>query len=192
MIRNALVLAAGRGRAVAHPEMPNCLASVGGVPLLLRTLRVLRAVGVRTVAITVGWQAAEVRRAVAGLRAAEPSLPEMVFFDNLAWERPNGLSVLAARSFLTERTLLLMADQIAAPHLVAEIARQPAAADETVLAGSYTEGGPGTVPPPANTSPGTPAVIESRLEARWAARRCADRGVAEGRGGRAQVTETYA
>jgi oligogalacturonide lyase len=44
-------------------------------------------------------------------------------------------------------------------------------ADETVLAGSYTEGGPATMPPPAAAPRGTPAVIESRLEARWAARR---------------------
>jgi hypothetical protein len=41
---------------------------------------------------------------------------------------PNGLSVLAARSFVTGRTLLVMADQIAAPALVREIASQPAAA----------------------------------------------------------------
>src|SRR4029079_18582768 len=45
----------------------------------------------------------------------------------------SGLSVLAARSFITERTLLVMADQIAAPSLVRELAAAPAASDRTVL-----------------------------------------------------------
>ena len=41
--------------------------------------------------------------------------------------------MLAARSFLTERTLVLMADQIAAPHLVKQIMRAPAAYYGTLL-----------------------------------------------------------
>jgi oligogalacturonide lyase len=45
-------------------------------------------------------------------------------------------------------------------------------ADETALAGSYVEGAGGPGPfTPASTTPATPPVIESRLEARWAARR---------------------
>ncbi len=61
-------------------------------------------------------------------------LPEVVFFDNPAWEQPNGASVLAARKFISERTLLVMSDQIAAPHLVREMAQQPCEGDLTVLA----------------------------------------------------------
>jgi 2-aminoethylphosphonate-pyruvate transaminase len=134
VIRQALVLAAGRGRPVAEPEVPNCLAVVGGVPLILRTLRTLAAAGIRRVAITVGWEGASLRRRIEELCAAHPGLPpEIVFCDNTRWDRPNGLSVLAARRFLTERTLLLMADQIAAPHLVAEMARLSGREDTTVL-----------------------------------------------------------
>jgi len=54
-------------------------------------------------------------------------------FDNPAWERPNGLSVQAARRFVTERTLLVMADQIAAPSLVGELVRESAQSDRTVV-----------------------------------------------------------
>ncbi len=134
MIRQALVLAAGRGNPVVDSGLPNCLAEVGGAPLILRTLRVLARAGIRRVAITVGFRAAELRRRVEELCATHPALPpEVLFFENPLWERPNGLSVLAARRFVDERTLLLMADQIAAPHLVAELPRLPAAADTTLL-----------------------------------------------------------
>lgn len=134
MIRNALILAAGRGRPVAEPERPNCLAEVGGTPLILRWLRLLHASGVTRTAVTIGWQGGELRRAVDAMVSRErDALPQVLFFENPAWDGPNGLSVLAARSFVTERTLLVMADQIAAPHLVADFARLPATGEQTVL-----------------------------------------------------------
>jgi 2-aminoethylphosphonate-pyruvate transaminase len=107
---------------------------VGSIPVLLRTLRVLAGAGIRRVAITVGFDSQRLRRAADTMNRAESNLPEIIFFDNPAWERPNGLSVLAAREFLTERTLLVMADQIAAPHLVREMTQQPCEGELTVLA----------------------------------------------------------
>jgi 2-aminoethylphosphonate-pyruvate transaminase len=136
MIRQALILAAGRGRPVADPDVPNCLAVVGGAPLILRSLRVLRRAGIRRVAITVGWQGALTRRRIQELCAAEPvgQVPaDLVFFDNPDWDRPNGLSVQAARRFVTEPTLLAMADQIAAPALVAGLAALAPPAAMSVL-----------------------------------------------------------
>ena len=132
MVRQALILAAGRGRPVAAPDVPNCLAVVGGAELLLRSLRVLRRVGVRRVAITVGFRAALVEQQVKRWRAeqAVADLPdEICFFHNADWEKPNGLSVLAARDFVTEPLLLVMADQIAAPGLVERMAVKASPAD---------------------------------------------------------------
>jgi 2-aminoethylphosphonate-pyruvate transaminase len=117
---------------VGEPDVPNCLAPVGGVPLLLRTLRALARAGIRRAGIVIGWQGELLRRRLEAL--AEPGLPELQIFENPGWDRPNGLSVLAARAFVTERTLLVMADQIAAPHLLADLARVPAPRDTTVLA----------------------------------------------------------
>jgi 2-aminoethylphosphonate-pyruvate transaminase len=136
MLRQALVLAAGRGRPVADPDTPNCLAEVGGAPLLLRTLRGLSRLGIRRVALTVGWQAPRLRRRLAELQAAAAPgelPPDIQCFDNPDWDRPNGLSVLAARRFVTEPTLLLMADQVAAPALVERFVAQAPPADHTVL-----------------------------------------------------------
>jgi choline kinase len=136
MLGQALVLAAGRGRPVADPEVPNCLASVGGVPLILRTLRNLARLGIGRVAITVGWQGEQLRRRIEQLCAAAPggTVPtELIFFDNADWAKPNGLSVQVARRFLTEPTLLLMADQVAAPRLIERFAASAGGSDVTVL-----------------------------------------------------------
>ena len=136
-IRQAVILAAGRGRPAAEPGVANCLASVGNSTLILRALRVLAAAGIRRTAITLGYDGQRLRREVETMKRADPSLPDVVFFDNPAWERPNGLSVLAARKFITERTLLVMSDQIAAPHLVREMAGLGAEGNTTVLAVDY-------------------------------------------------------
>ncbi|MGD0835732.1 MAG: aminotransferase class V-fold PLP-dependent enzyme [Polyangia bacterium] len=119
---------------MAEPGLPNCLAQVGRLSLIHRALRVVGAAGMRRVAITVGYQEERVKREVESLRRSEPQLPEVVFFSNPAWDAPNGLSVLAAREFLSERTLLLMADQIAAPHLVREMATFPHLGSASLLA----------------------------------------------------------
>ena len=90
MVRHALILAAGRGRPVADPETPNCLASVAGVPLILRTLRALASAGIRRVGIVVGWKGDALRRRIETLCASEPGLSlEVLFFDNPDWDKPN-------------------------------------------------------------------------------------------------------
>ena len=139
MLRQALILAAGRGRPVADPDMPNCLATVGGLPLLARTLSQLARCGIRRVGVTLGWQGVLVRRRLEQLRAAAASgdddawPADLQLFDNADWDRPNGLSVLAARRFITEPTLLLMADQVAAPALIQRFASLPVPDGRTVL-----------------------------------------------------------
>jgi 2-aminoethylphosphonate-pyruvate transaminase len=135
MITRALILAAGKGIPVGEDGVPNCLTAVGGASLLERTLALLEAVGIQKIGITVGYGGAAVRRHVARSVRLSPALQRRItFFENAEWDGPNGLSVLAARAFVTERTLLLMADQIAAPALVREMCALPAAAGPTVLA----------------------------------------------------------
>ena len=120
MITRALILAAGRGERIGDPETPNCLARVGNSTLIDRTLRVLARAGIRKIGIVLGWQGGRLRAALEAGRGerAAAGLDDLEVFDNPEWDGPNGLSVRAARSFVTERTLLVMADQIAAPSLV--------------------------------------------------------------------------
>ncbi len=84
--------------------------------------------------MTIGYRGESLRKEVEAARRAEPGLANVSFFENSAWEQPNGLSVLAARTFITTRTLLVMADQIAAPHLVREMTRFSPEGDDMVLA----------------------------------------------------------
>jgi len=128
LITRALILAAGRGVKVGDHAGPNCLAEVGHRTLIERTLRLLESVGIQRIAITVGHEGAALRE-----HLARAGSRKITFFENPDWQGPNGLSVLAARSFLVERTLLVMADQIAAPALVRDLVALPAAGDRSVL-----------------------------------------------------------
>ena len=107
---------------------------MGRCTLIERTLQVLESVGVQKVGIVVGHEGALLRRHVASSPVVRAAFKrDLTFFENAQFEKPNGLSVLAARAFVTERTLLVMADQIAAPGLVRELVALPAAGDRTVL-----------------------------------------------------------
>ena len=131
MLRQALILAAGRGRPVADPDMPNCLATVGGMPLLAPD-----APDCWPGAASGGWGSPWAGRGlVIRRRLEEHRAPPLALtpgrrmsscFENADWDGPNGLSVLAARRFVTEPTLLLMADQVAAPALIERFVRLPA------------------------------------------------------------------
>ncbi len=122
MITRALILAAGKGVNIGDPDLPNCLTPVGGRPLLDRTLALLDAVGIQKIGIVVGYAGAAIRRHLADdVKAGR----RVTFFENAEWDGPNGLSVLAARAFVTERTLLVMSDQIAAPALLRELCALP-------------------------------------------------------------------
>ena len=124
MVARALILAAGKGASIGgDAELSNCLTTVGRCSVIERTLELLEDLGVARIGITVGFAGAAVRKHIAASTVLSAATKRRVtFFENADWQGPNGLSVLAARSFVTERTLLLMADQIAAPGLVREIA----------------------------------------------------------------------
>jgi 2-aminoethylphosphonate-pyruvate transaminase len=134
MVTRALILAAGKGVAVGEQAGPNCLATVGGATLIERTLALLDSLGIQRIAITVGWRAAELRLAIAESTRLSPACKsQIVFFDNPGFDKPNGLSVQAARAFLTEPTLLVMADQIAAPALLRALLAAPVDPARTLL-----------------------------------------------------------
>jgi 2-aminoethylphosphonate-pyruvate transaminase len=134
MIIRALILAAGKGVKVGDHAGPNCLATVGRCTLIERTLELLAAAGVQKVGIVIGYEGALVRKHVASSSVVRGAFKrEISWFENPAFDKPNGLSVLAARGFVTERTLLVMADQIVAPALVRELVAAPAVGDRTLL-----------------------------------------------------------
>jgi CDP-L-myo-inositol myo-inositolphosphotransferase len=122
MIREAVVLAAGRGArlqggngiageslAGTAADLPKPLVSVCGLTLLKRTLQTLQAEGVTRAVVVVGYRAGEVRAAVEGDRDLRL---ELCFVENPEWSLANGLSVLAAREAVRGDFLLTMADHV--------------------------------------------------------------------------------
>jgi choline kinase len=114
MIGSAVILAAGRGSRLGG-EASKPLVEIAGVPLIGRVLTSLRQAGIEEALIVLGYQADRLRRAVldglaGGLRVR--------FVFNPAWERGNGLSVLAAEDQVPDPFLLLMADHLVEPAMV--------------------------------------------------------------------------
>ena len=115
-VQRAVVLAAGTGsRLVANETYPKPLKVVSGVPLLVRILRTLQGEGIREAVVVVGYRGEAIKRAL----RSEPSLAlTLHFVDNLAYDRKNGVSLLAAREFIDQECLLSMADHLYSPEVV--------------------------------------------------------------------------
>lgn len=65
-LRNAVILAAGKGRRLDRPDTPKALARIGHKPLLLWTIERLQEAGVKRIWITAGAHAAAYRKELSG------------------------------------------------------------------------------------------------------------------------------
>src|SRR4051794_14710 len=104
MVARALILAAGKGVSIGGgAELSNCLTTVGRCSVIERTLELLDDLGVARIGITIGFAGGAVRRHIGESTVLSAALKRRIaFFENDDWEGPNGLSVLAARAFVTE------------------------------------------------------------------------------------------
>jgi len=133
VIDHALVLAAGHGsRLRDHVAVPHkALVQLEGEPLLLRTCRMLDRLGLREITIVTGHEGAALRSAIEGASGLEAKLG---FVENSDWRLANGLSVLAAAGVLERDYLLMMADHLLDPEMIADMCRVELVAGEVVLA----------------------------------------------------------
>lgn len=110
-VRRALILAAGRGLRMRPLtiDVPKCLVEVNGVPILLRSLRVLASAGVTQAIIVVGHEAAQVRRRVghtfAGIGIEYVDAPSFDTTNNIR-------SLWDARQYCDEDILLVEGDVV--------------------------------------------------------------------------------
>jgi choline kinase len=129
-MKRAIVLAAGRGeRLVTGLSFPKPLKRVGGIPLIVHTLRNLERAGVREVAVVVGYLGDVLER---GLSRYDFDLA-LRFVQNDEFDKPNGTSLLKARAFVTEPTFVLMSDHLWAPELITPIDQYELGEGESVL-----------------------------------------------------------
>ncbi len=130
-IRKALILAAGYGSRLSGAQtLPKPLTPLAGEPSILRLIRQFSQAGIQQVAVVIGYRGEEVRRAV---EAGKPEGVEIVYFENHRYSEPNGLSVLAAREFVTERVLLSMSDHLFLGDCIRHMVRQDPAGEDSIL-----------------------------------------------------------
>lgn len=107
-VSTALVLAAGKGARLNH-DTPKPAFPLLGVPLLARTLFTLQEAGITRAHVVIGYEAEWVRRAIEEMEGLDLDIR---WIHNDRWDKPNGLSVLAAEHLLDEPFVLTMGDHV--------------------------------------------------------------------------------
>jgi 2-aminoethylphosphonate-pyruvate transaminase len=131
----AIVLAAGTGTRLRGvcPDLPKGLLEVGGVPLIQRSLDVLRDCGVRRVILVTGYRADDYRRFIA---RHHPHV-EMRF--NPDYERAGSMRSLAAASGAVDGDFLLLeSDLLYEPRAVTALLALPGS--HLLLSGTTGQG----------------------------------------------------
>ena len=129
-MERAIILAAGRGeRLVNGKPYPKPLKPVNGVPLIARVLHSLELAGIDDVTIVVGHLGATLKEGLHDYRFEF----DLRFVENPEFHKPNGTSLLKAKSMVRGPTYLLMSDHLWSPDLIERVRRYPLAEDEAVL-----------------------------------------------------------
>lgn len=134
----ALILAAGLGSRLSDGrKLPKPLREVAGVPLIVRVIQALGRGGVTDVGIVIGYLGEILKAQLEQDPRLQPNagadVPRLHFFDNDEYTKPNGTSVLKARTFITGPTFLLMSDHLWSPNLLRAVAAYPLKDDQAVL-----------------------------------------------------------
>lgn len=68
-----IILAAGRGTRISKliGDIPKCTVDVGGVPLIKRTIAMLKEYGINNISIVLGYKHSEISKVIAGMGVTE-------------------------------------------------------------------------------------------------------------------------
>jgi len=110
-VSEAVILMAGSGSRLreSNTTFLKPLVPILGRPLISYTLEMLANIGIRTVHAVVGFQKISL---IAGLKSLPTADIRFHFIDNPAWEKQNGISLLAAKDHVTAPFLLTMSDHL--------------------------------------------------------------------------------
>lgn len=135
-----LIIAAGQGTRLRNIAASKPLACLGGMPLIEHVLRSAREGGASEFVVVTGYEAPPLEAALHEI-AARVEIP-IETLRNSEWERPNGLSVLAAAERLPGEFVLLMSDHLFDPTILRDMiaARRESAA--LTLAADYAVDNP--------------------------------------------------
>ena len=135
-VKECLILAAGQGSRIASlsGSAPKPLVALFGAPLLEHILLSSQAAGVEKFVIVVGHRADALRRWFAQRPLGDISV---TLVENADYHKANGVSALAARKWLENPFLLLMADHIFEPKTAKALLEQTIGEDEVILGVDY-------------------------------------------------------
>jgi choline kinase len=102
--------------------------------MLVRVMRSLAAAGIERLVVVLGHEAQLIRAAI---DAEAPRGLDVSFVFNPSYDKSNGVSVLAAREYVTEPCVLSMADHLYSPALVESVTRADAPREGCVLGVDY-------------------------------------------------------
>lgn len=131
-----LILAAGNGSRIAtlSGTSPKPLVSLLGVPILEHIILSARAAGIEKFVIVVGYRADAIRAWLANHPFEDVSI---TLVENPDYRKANGVSALAAKEYLRNPFLLLMADHIFEPATARALLQQSLEHDEVILGVDY-------------------------------------------------------
>lgn len=130
-----LIIAAGQGTRLRSRAPSKPLAEIAGAPLIEHIVRLASAGGATEFLVVTGYEPDPLEKHLGGLSARLGTGIELV--RNAEWERPNGISVLAAAGRLAGDFILLMSDHLFDPEILRALiaGRDPAA--KLTLAADY-------------------------------------------------------
>jgi 1L-myo-inositol 1-phosphate cytidylyltransferase len=114
-----LIIAAGQGTRLRRIAASKPLARVAGLPLIEHVVRRAAEGGASAFVVVTGYEPEPLEAFLQEL-AGRSGLP-IAIVRNEDWDRPNGLSVLAAAERLEDDFLLLMSDHLFDPQIVRDM-----------------------------------------------------------------------
>ncbi len=114
-----LILAAGMGSRIRELGPSKPLVMLNGKPLIEHCMERLAAAGVERFVVVTGYERHNLEPELDRIAAVHGWVVAVAY--NPDWQKPNGLSVLSARSLLSPRFVLTMADHIVDPALTRRV-----------------------------------------------------------------------
>ena len=130
-----LILAAGKGSRLWQRGNSKPLIPLLGIPLIERTIRSALEAGIDEFYVVSGYNGDQVRRFLDDL--VSRCAMTITHVINNDWQKGNGLSVLAAKEYLVEPFVLLMADHLFDPSILHDLAAQTPCDGGITLAVDY-------------------------------------------------------
>jgi|Deesub1362A_J573_1020465.scaffolds.fasta_scaffold00168_33 CDP-L-myo-inositol myo-inositolphosphotransferase len=130
-----LIIAAGRGSRLSMRGDSKPLISFLGLSLIERVILTAREAGLTDFYVVTGYNGEKVRHFLDAL--AHKRNIKITHIINNEWQKDNGISVLKAKEFLSEKFVLLMGDHVIDGSILRRLKDEPLSEGEVILAVDY-------------------------------------------------------